>query len=71
MPRKPYIVRRGKEWYIFPSADDVNYYWAVYNYRFDVVVEGKARTYEHAFRAVRNFIKNNQDLVYGSNKDAA
>ena len=72
MYRKPYIVRRGENWYIFPSADGVNYKWAVYNFNsFTVVAEGKERTYDQAFRAVRNFIKNNQELVYGSNKKVA
>jgi hypothetical protein len=70
MPKKPYIERSGAEWYIFPSADGENYVWAVFNDACRVVEQGKQRTYDSAFRAVRNFIKNNQNAVYGS-KEAA
>jgi maltose-binding protein MalE len=65
MPKKPYIERSGQEWYIFPSADDKNYVWAVFNDACHIVAQGKQRTYDSAFRAVRNFIKNNQNAVYG------
>ena len=66
MPKKPYIERSGQEWYIFPSADEKNYFWAVFNDAFRTGASGKQRTYDSAFRAVRNFIKNNQNVVYGS-----
>ena len=72
MPKKPYIERSGAEWYIFPSADGENYVWAVYaiNDGYKVVAYDKQRTYDSAYRAVRNFIKNNQNAVYGY-KEAA
>jgi hypothetical protein len=72
MPKKPYIERSGAKWYIFPSADGENYAWAVYatNDGYKVVANGKQRTYDSAFRAVRNYMKNNQNAVYGY-KEAA
>jgi hypothetical protein len=72
MPKKPYIERRGNRWLIFPSVDGENYCWAVYavNYGVHIVARGKQSTYDSAFRAVRNYIKNNQNAVYGS-KEAA
>ena len=80
MPRKPSISRYGDNWAIKPSlANPDLYFWSVYsnrntvlvNNRNTVLVNGYTSTYEHAFRAVRNYIKNNQELVYGSNKAAA
>lgn len=79
MSKEPYIRRSGKERFIFPSpsADGVNnywirrapdgerYFWSVYNIDGVLVEWGYTSTYDHAFRAVRNFIKNNQELVYG------
>jgi hypothetical protein len=70
MPKKPYIERSGKEWYICPSSDKENYFWAVLNDLGYIVAAGRQRTYDSAFRAVRSFIKNNQNVVYGS-KEAA
>jgi hypothetical protein len=70
MPKKPYIQRSGQEWYICPSADGENYFWAVCNDSGYIVAHGKQCTYDSAFRAVRNYIKNNQNAVYGS-KEAA
>ena len=72
MPRKPSISRYGDKWTIRPSlANPDLYFWSVYSNRNTVLVNGYTSTYEHAFRTVRNFIKNNQDLVYGSNKESA
>jgi hypothetical protein len=70
MPKKPHIDRRGKGWLIFPSADEENYFWAVFavNHGVKIVASGKQRTYGSAFRAVRNYIKDNQNAVYGSNE---
>jgi hypothetical protein len=70
MPKKPSISRSGNEWYIYPSVDGENYFWSVLNDLGYPVAAGKQRTYDSAFRAVRNFIKNNQNAVYGS-KEAA
>jgi len=70
MPKKPYIKRGGKEWYILPSLDEKNYFWAVLNDLGYLVASGKQRTYDSAFRAVRSFIKNNQNVVYGSKETA-
>jgi hypothetical protein len=70
MPKKPHIKRGGKEWYICPSLDGENYFWAVCNDLGYIVAHGKQRTYDSAFRAVRNFIKKNQNVVYGF-KEAA
>jgi hypothetical protein len=70
MPKKPYIERSGNEWYIFPSADEENYFWAVLNDARKIISYGRQRTYDSAFRAVRNFIKNNQNVVYGSKETA-
>jgi hypothetical protein len=70
MPKKPYIERNGKEWRIFPSVDEKNYFWTVFNDTYGTVAYGRQRTYASAFRAVRNYIKNNQNAVYGS-KEAA
>jgi hypothetical protein len=70
MPKKPYIERSGPEWCIFPSADEKNYVWAVFNDLGYIVAEGKQRTYDSVFRAARNYIKNNQNVVYGA-KEAA
>jgi hypothetical protein len=70
MPKKPYIKRHGKEWSIFPSSDAENYFWLVINDANHIVASGKQRAYDSAFRAVRNYIKNNQNAVYGS-KEAA
>lgn len=55
-------------YHIFPSADGVNYAWFVYEYNgTSLLANGKASNFDTAFRAVRNFMKNNQELVYGSN----
>ena len=70
MPKKPHIERSGNEWYILPSADVENYFWAVLNDLGYIVAYGKQRTYDSTFRAVRNYIKNNQNAVYGSKETA-
>jgi hypothetical protein len=60
------------EWSIFPSVDEKDYCWVVFAVQDDyrIVKYGHQRTYNSAFRAMRNFIKNNQNVVYGS-KEAA
>ena len=67
MPEKPHINRNGREWSIFPAVDEENYCWVVFAVQDDyrVVAYGHQRTYKSAFRAMRNFIKNNQNAVYG------
>lgn len=67
MPKKPHINRNGREWSIFPAVDEENYCWVVFAVQDDyrVVGYGHQRTYKSAFRAMRNFIKNNQNAVYG------
>lgn len=55
-------------YHIFKSSDGVNYAWFVYQQGSCMMLaNGKSDDYDTAFRAVRNFMKNNQELVYGSN----
>ena len=58
----------SKEIYnIFKSDDGVNYAWFVYSKSGELAASGKNSDFDTAFRAVRNFMKNNQELVFGSN----
>ena len=41
------------------------YEWVVYNRQFETLATGICDNYDDAFRTVRNFINNNQNLVYG------
>lgn len=48
-----------------PSAVGTDWYWEVWDKKGEILECGYASTQDGAFRAARNFIRRNQNLVYG------
>jgi hypothetical protein len=67
----------GDHYSIFPSTagNREKYYWRVTKDKNGfggvALAYGYCSDFDNAFRAARNFMKNNQELVYGSNSQPA